>query len=397
VHLQQTARTAPKEVDRPLASGRVLHVLEAVGGGTARHVVDIVRHTDGFEHHVAVPSRRVGGLSDAHAADRMRAAGATVHIVEMRRAPITLRNTSALATLVRLIRTVDVDIVHGHSSIGGVLARLAAARTRRPCIYTPNGVATGPVALAVERALARLTTHHVAVSVSEAELLRKRRIAPASSVAVIPNGIEADSMTSSPNAVELRALLGVPAGAPLVGSVARLVPQKAPERFVQVAAVVGRARPDAHFALIGDGPLAATVDRAVASSGIAERFHRVDGIDGAEHVLDQLDVFVLTSRFEGGPYTPLEAMRAATPVVLTDVVGNRDVVENGLSGYVVAEDDVDGMAARIVGLLDDPELRRTIGDGGRKRLMTSFTVEQMCAQLAEVYGRLLAAREGTGG
>src|SRR5581483_2306582 len=168
----------------------VLHVLEAVGGGTARHLLDIVRHTPEFEHHVAVPSRRVGGLNDEHAAERMREAGAQVHIVEMRRAPVTGRNARALLALLRLVHTHDVDIVHGHSSVGGALARLAAARTGRSCVYTANGLATGRCALAIERRLARLTSRIVAVSASEAQLLHRRSIAPLERISVIPNGIE---------------------------------------------------------------------------------------------------------------------------------------------------------------------------------------------------------------
>src|SRR3954468_23088596 len=146
----------------------VMHVLEALEGGTARHIVDVVRSVDGIEHHVAIPSIRVGGVTDHQAAERLRDAGATVHVVEMRRSPATVTNARAVATLRRIVLDTRAHIVHGHSSIGGVLARIVATATRRPCVYTPNGVATARTAILAERLLARRTARVIAVSTSEA-------------------------------------------------------------------------------------------------------------------------------------------------------------------------------------------------------------------------------------
>src|SRR5205814_4595687 len=125
----------------------------------------------------AVPTERVDGRTNAAAVPGMRGAGATVHIVEMRRSPLRLRNVGALLEVRQLIRSIDARIVHGHSSIGGALARIAALGTRRPCVYTPNGLATGAVPLRIERLLARRTARIIAASPSEAALLRERRIA----------------------------------------------------------------------------------------------------------------------------------------------------------------------------------------------------------------------------
>src|SRR5690242_21839311 len=118
----------------------VLHVLEAIEHGTARHVIDVVGHARDVEHEVVVPPVRVGGLTDESAVGRMRAAGAVVHLLPMRRTPWAPRNAEALARLVALIRARRPEIVHGHSSIGGLLARVAATATRTPRCYTPNGV-----------------------------------------------------------------------------------------------------------------------------------------------------------------------------------------------------------------------------------------------------------------
>jgi len=364
---------------------RVLHVLEAIEGGTARHLIDIVEHAHGIDHEVAMPAERVGGLTDATARGRIGAAGAVVHEVAMQRTPWAPANARALVALVRLIRDRRPDIVHTHSSIGGLLGRLAAAACRTPCVYTPNGITQVRAGQRVERALRALTRRFIAVSTSEGELALALGLARADRIVVIPNGVDTAVV---PPGIGLRAQLGIDDTTPLVGTIARLVPQKAPEEFVAACALVAGAIPEARFVLIGGGTLAVEVDAAILEAGLAARFTRLDGLVGAAAALGELDVFALPSRFEGGPYAPLEAMRAGTPVVLSDAVGNRDVVEAGVSGMLVPVGDPAAMAAATVELLRDDALREAMGRAGSQRVRAHFDVRQMGQRLAELYAEV---------
>lgn len=368
---------------------RVVHVLEALGGGTSRHVVDIVRHARDVEHEVVVPPRRVGGLSDETAIGQLEAAGALVHRLRMRRAPWAPHNAWALARLARLLRERDPDIVHGHSSIGGLLARVAAIGLDRPRVYTPNGITYVRAGRAVERGLRRLTDRLVAVSESEGALALELGLIDPEGLVVIPNGIELER----PDPIDLRARLRLPAEAPLVGMIGRCVPQKAPLDFVAACAIVSKALPDARFVLIGDGSLAPKVDGAVRAAGLGERFIRVPHVTGVAAALPSLDVFVLTSRFEGLPYTALEAMRAGTALVLTDVVGNRDVISAGSSGVLVPAAEPAKMASAIVEVLVDGERRKELATAARARLVELFDVRLMGERLTELYRTLNARRE----
>ena len=368
-------------------------MLEAAGGGTTRHLLDVVRTASEIEHHVAVPPPRQkplgsGALYDSAAVREMSVWGAQVHHVDMRRVPIHPANLTATVSLRRLIGALAPDVVHGHSSIGGALARTAAAGTGVPALYTPNGLATGAPAHAVERRLASLTSRLIAVSDSEGLEAARLRLAPPERIVVIPNGI--DLTPPGAASTDIRARLGLPQSTPLVGSVARLVPQKAPEELVAVCEQVARERPDTHFLLVGLGPLQGLVDAALARSGIGDRWHQIPHLPDAAAALSQFDVFVLPSRFEGGPYTPLEAMRAGTPVVLSDVVGNRDAVENGVSGFVVPFGDRRAMAARVVALLDDEGHRRSVAAAAHHRLRTRFDVTMMGARLRDLYWEVAA-------
>lgn len=355
-------------------------------GGTSRHLADVVEYALGTDHHVAVPTAGApgsGALYDGAAIARMQEHGAVVHAVEMDRRPWDPANASAVAGLVRLARRVRPDVVHGHSAVGGAVARLAGTAARVPVAYTAHGVAEQTAYRLVERALGPLTWRWVAVSASEADLARRRRLAPPDRLVTIPNGIPTVAPPSA--GPDLRERLGLPARTPLVGTVIRLVAQKAPVDFVAVCAEVGRGRPDVHFVLVGMGPLEGEVTRAVAASGIGPRWHQVEHLPSAAEAVADLDVFVLASRFEGAPYTPLEAMRAGVAVVLSDVVGNRDCIEDGVSGLLRPAGDTPALAAAVLRLLDDDRLRRRIGEAGRGRVADRFDVRRMGAALDELY------------
>jgi glycosyltransferase involved in cell wall biosynthesis len=341
-------------------------------------------------HHVVVPPRRVGWVTDEEAIDAIREAGADVHLMSMRRSPITAANVSALAAVRRLAARIRPDVVHGHSSVGGAIARLATLGLPVARVYTPNAISTARPYLALERRLGRLTHRLVAVSAGEGALVVANGIVPADRVVVIANGIELEPAPGP--AVDLRGTLDVPPGAPLVGTVSRLVDQKAPEDFVAACSTVARARPDVWFALIGDGPLAAEVDAAAARLGLASRLRRLAALPGVGRALGQLDVFVLSSRFEGGPYTPLEAMREGTPVVLTDVIGNRDVVVDGTTGLLVPVSDPQALGTAVIRLLSDDALRRQLVETARIRLVEQFDVRDMGRRLRALYEELAWAR-----
>jgi glycosyltransferase involved in cell wall biosynthesis len=369
---------------------RVLHVVEAIEGGLARHVAQIVRHVPA-EHHVALPRQRVGGFTDGEAVATMAAAGGNLHVTPMRRSPANVRNASAVARVRHLIRTVHPDAVHGHSAVGGALARLSAIGTEARRVYTPNGLLRSRRAIAIERGLGRITDAFVAVSETEGEVAARLGVAAPERISVIPNGIELDD--PGPPVVDLRARLCIDHATPLVGTIARLAPQKAPEVFIRACAQIGAAMPDARFVLIGEGPLARLVEAEIAASGLDGRLLRLGGVHGAATVLPQLDVFVLASRYEGGPYAPLEAMRAGTPVVLTEVTGSRDTIEHGRSGLFAPCDDPPALAAQVIRLLGDPALRRRLAEGGRNRLVQSFDVLVMADRLAELYQTLRSTRK----
>lgn len=379
----RTVMPPPVPVRRDIT---VLHVLEAVGGGTARHLVDLVTHTPDVRHVIAMPPRRVGHLSDDQAVAKLLAAGAEVRLVEMRRLPVHWRNARALRQLTAIVREIRPDVIHGHAAVGGALARVVPGRAAR--VYTPHAIYPQRPVIAVERRLASRMQHLVAVSASEGRFAVELGIAEQEQVVVIPNGVTLDA----PEPIDLHEMLGLDTDVPIVGTIARLVAQKAPEQIVAAFSRAAELHPTAHFVVIGDGHLAPVIDSATKSSPLAGRLHRIPMLQDAEAVLPSLAVFALLSAFEGGPYSPLQAARASVPLVLSDVVGNTDIVEPGLSGELVPFGDADAAAEAIVGLIVDPHRAELMSGAMMLRLVERFNVEAMGAGYADFYAAV--ARRG---
>ena len=367
---------------------KVLHVVEAIEGGVARYVTDLVAYTPRIDHSVVMPMKRSVGDTDHDAIARI-AEVAQVHVVDMRRSPVALVNAFA----VRAVRGLSegADVVHGHSTIGGVIARLAARD--KPVVYTPNALYPGAVAGLAERTLGRRTAAVVAVSPSEAEEIARRKLVPFDRLHVIHTGIARSTARATFN---LRARIGAPAGAPVVGSAGRLVPQKDPLLFVAAMESVLRHLPDAHAVLLGEGPLRAEVDRRAAASDVAGRLHLLGHVPEARMLFPQLDVYVLASRYEGLPYSLLEAMQSAVATVASDAIGNRDVVRDEETGLLVPVGAADALAVAVERLLEDDELRGRLATAGQRLVATDFRIDTMAQAYVELYERLAArpSRQG---
>jgi glycosyltransferase involved in cell wall biosynthesis len=156
--------------------------------------------------------------------------------------------------------------------------------------------------------------------------------------------------------------------------------------------VLAGRRPDLHFVMIGDGAMATDVDAAAARWDSDHRFHRVPHLPDAGRAMAAFDVFVLPSLYEGGPYAPLEAMRAGIPVVATDVTGNRDVVIDGMTGYRFPPRQFESAAARVLELLDSPETRADLTTNASARLRENFDVEVMGRRYDELYESLVTSK-----
>jgi glycosyltransferase involved in cell wall biosynthesis len=174
----------------------------------------------------------------------------------------------------------------------------------------------------------------------------------------------------------------------VVGFVGRLTPQKDPVAFVRTLATLRASRPDVQGLVVGDGPLRSTVEDVARALGVTCRF--VGERDDVTALFALVDVFLLTSVSEGFPFVVLEAMAMERPVVATAVNGVPEIVEDGVTGVLVARGDVDGMARALLGMLASPGAARAMGRAGRRRVAERFTARRMADETQALYLRLLS-------
>jgi glycosyltransferase involved in cell wall biosynthesis len=363
---------------------RVLELLTTTTlGGGPQQVRHLVRHLPAGEFEVAVAGPWERGLAEQLRA--LHIEPAALALGTLRGLPLTLRRT------IRLIRSAKADVVHTHGKGAGFYGRLAAWLAGVPAVHTFHGIhyesysQTGQRAyLALERRLVAITHTVINVSASQEVEALALGVARAERSVVVVNGIDVDELAArSPVA---RAQLGLSDAAQVVGCVARFDPVKRHDALVRAFALVAPRRPNLSLLLVGDGPERARIAALAADLGIApDRIVAPGELAWTTNAYSCIDLYVATSRKEGLPLAPLEAMASELAVVATDVPGHRDVVEHGVTGLLVPHDNDTALATAIESLLDDQARRRRMGQAGRARVLRDFTTRTMVAKTADVY------------
>lgn len=364
---------------------RAVHVAgSAEWGGGERYLELFARHHDRqrFALHVVLPAPGPLGA-------RLESLGIDVRVVDLG----ALVSPRALVHLASVLRRLAPDVVQSHGARSNVYTRVAGRLAGVPAVLSTihNALRDYPVAparLAAYRAVDQVTlplaTRVVCVA---GELARDY----AGRAVVIHNGIDLDHFdagTPTADVGERRASLGLPAG-PVVGFVGRLTPQKDPLAFLRVVAALRRARPDLRALVVGDGPLRREVERAAGALGVAECCRFLGERSDVPALLAVMDVVVLTSVSEGFPFVVLEAMAMERPVVATTVNGVPEIVESGVTGWLIPRGDVEALARATLDVLDAPDVARRMGQAGRRRVVERFTAQRMVGETQALYVSLL--------
>ncbi|MGD2148951.1 MAG: glycosyltransferase family 4 protein, partial [Anaerolineae bacterium] len=310
-----------------------------------------------------------------------------------------LKDLWALLALYRRIRRGRYAIVHTHSGKAGMLGRWAAWLAAVPVVvHTVHGWShhdrQHPLAqrifILLEQLTAPITDRLIVVSPLNIEKGLADGIARPEKYVTIRSGIDLDRFRQPERPREaVRAELGIPAEAPVVGTVTRLSAQKAPLDFVAAAARVAEQRPDVHFVVVGDGPLRAEVEAAVAAEGLAKTVHLTGLRRDVPDVMHSFDIFALSSLWEGLPRVLPQAMAAGLPIVATAVDGNAEAVADGVNGLLTPPADPAAFAHALLRLLEDRQLAHAMGSAGLE-MVDEFGARKMVRDIEALYQELLA-------
>lgn len=306
-------------------------------------------------------------------------------------------NLAAIRQLRALMHRGRYDIVHTHSSVAGVIGRLAARSVGVPIIVHHVhgwGLQKGMSArmqliyLTLERLCARMTDRLIAVSRSTIAKGLTYKIAPEQKFALIYNGIPLERFRQTVDHQQVRRALGLAPDSKLVGMIGRLDRQKNPLDFIRAAALVVQRAPNTQFLIAGNGSLRAECEQLIDQLGLQGTFFLLGFRNDIDKIMPVLTMTALSSLWEGLPVVFQEAMSAGKPIVANDVDGASDVIIDGVTGFLVPPEQPDQMAERILRILNDEALCQRMGQQARER-SEPFSIKAMTSNIEGVYRQLL--------
>ncbi|MTV24477.1 glycosyltransferase family 4 protein [Nitriliruptoraceae bacterium ZYF776] len=392
------APRCPHVAPRP-AGADVVKVLHVIGdsefGGGSRVILAVAAGARDAGHEVEVLT------TDARFQEALEARG--IRVVDrdwVRRQPHPVRDARGVAALTRYLRQGRHDLVHTHTTRGGVLGRLAGHRAGTPIVvHTAHGFAVAErdarwkqrAVFAVERVAARWCDHVVAVSHHHARWAADEGVRPRGSLRVIPNGVPAPAPAGP---LPLPGRRG-----PIVVHVGRIAPGKGVDVLLDAFTDLRRGDgqgADAHLVVAGDGPAMPALTEQARLLGLGDDVTWLGHRDDVPAVLAAADVVVLPSLREGLSLALLEAMAAARAIVATDLGGTAEALVGGRAGVLVPPGDAGAVTAALRELLADPDRRTRLAARALAEFEARYRLERMVGAYRDLYAELGAATPGAG-
>ena len=304
------------------------------------------------------------------------------------------RLVAVTTELTATLRDLGCEVLLCHGYKANLLGRIAARRVGVPAVAVSRGWTWQDRRVRLyewlDRRHLRLMDHVVAVSEGQAERVRKWCGVPVARTAVIRNSARLGTFSTTEPARD-RLLGFFPRDSRVsrvVVAAGRLSPEKGFAVLIDAAVTVLSADREAGVVIFGEGVLRPELEGLVRARGLDGRVVLAGFRDDLDALLAAADVVTLPSFTEGLPNVALEASAAGVPVVATAVGGTPEVIADGETGYLVPSGRPDELAARLLRLLRDEELRTTLGDAGRARMQRLFTFEAQAAAYLDLFARL---------
>ena len=306
------------------------------------------------------------------------------------------RDIRAFLSLYKLFKEEDFTIIHTHSSKAGLLARLAAVLNKTPIvIHTIHGFAFNDFMNAlkknffiyVEKLLAKWTDVLITVSNLNKKKIIDLNIAHENKIKNIYSGIDLRLFTNKRND-DFRKELNLENDHLLLGSVGRLSDQKDPITMIEAFGIISKPFPNAHLALVGDGELKGKIHEKIDKLKLNGKVHLTGNKNNPWSVYHSMDLFIMSSIYEGLGRSITEALSCGVPVVCTDVEGVQEIVRDNITGILVPPKDANKLADGIIRTLNDMETAKKMAEEGRRFVNDNFDVNKMVNDIDSLYNTL---------
>lgn len=294
-------------------------------------------------------------------------------------------------SVARFIEEGRFDLVHAHLPVAGASGRIAGWLSAVPVVYTEHNLQERyRVPTRILNAITWRSQAHV-VAVSEpVRASIQRHLGSTVPTSVVANGVDTARFAPDPIARrDVRQELGIAPTAPVIGTVAVFRKQKRLDRWLKAASLLARWRPDLRCVLLGDGPERVRVERWILELSLEENVLLPGLKADPRRYLSGMDLYMMSSDFEGLPVAMLEAMAMGLPIVATRVGGVGQAVRDLEEGLLVDPNGPKVLAQAARAILEDPRRGVVMGRRARQRVLENFSVGRMARGLYSVYQRVL--------
>lgn len=312
------------------------------------------------------------------------------------RSPYSRKNILAFKAIRRLFQERRYDLIHVHTPVAAFLVRLAARNMKVPVLYTAHGfhfykgapLKNHLIYRTMERLAARWTAGLIVMNKEDLKAGRGFGLREGKNLFYV-RGVGVDlSYYGNVGCKIARPELNIPEESPVTLCVAEMIPRKNHLQLLAAWKMVIKEIPEAHLLLAGDGELRPLLESLTSKMGLSSSVHFLGYRSDVPKLLATSNVVVLSSKHEGLPRCIMEAMAAEKPVVATNVRGNRDLVKDGVNGFLVPLGDPESLAKALIRLLVDRDLAQRMGTAGRK-MIHEYSLDSVLQEMWDIYQRYL--------
>ncbi len=361
---------------------KVLHIIKSLGRGGAEMLLQEtlkLHDKSAFEFHYIYflpwKDQMVQGIRDAGGQVNNFPAGNNIRLLLQAR------------KVIQYIRKNQIDIIHCHLPWAGFLGRWIHMRTRIPVLYTEHNKQERYHAITafLNNISFNQQTLAIAVSGDVKESIIKN-ISPSIPVQVILNGVDTLQFRRDPEAgLRIRKENNIPEKAVMIGTIAVFRFQKRLKEWAELFKQVSDIHPGIYGCIIGDGPLNDEIRTHIRELGLESRILMPGLQTEVKPWLSAVDIFMMTSSFEGLPIALLEAMSMECTVVCTSAGGIREVIRNNTDGFTAEVEQWKDLQQPLTNLIGNPSLLTDWGKRARKRVQEDFSMTTMVQETEKLY------------
>jgi glycosyltransferase involved in cell wall biosynthesis len=330
---------------------------------------------------------------------RIEEKGFKVYNLPFSRNPFDISNIKAVLGLYQIMKANNYVMLHTHTPVASFIGRIVGKIVSIPhIVYTAHGFhfheygnpLTNFIYFRLEKFAVKFTDVLITINTDDYKVAVEKKIIPHGKVAYI-KGVGVDTEKFNPEKVLLDGLesyLSNFSGTTFI-SVGRLDTEKHFDHLLNAFSLVKQKRSDFRFLIVGDGPEKDYLEKLSIELNLRNETEFMGYVKGVERFLKISNIFVFASSREGLPVSLMEAMAMEKPVVAYNIRGVRDLVEDGVNGFLVPFGDIEAFADKIIYLMDNPEVAKEMGKRGREKILKEFSLDKVIKDMKKLYKEIL--------